>query len=157
MTEEPLDELYLSRLIDEAGLSGGPYETLCAVLYTTPASYPESHPDFNRCEDGKYLRYSLVPLEGREDDWMDLECSVLELLLALSIRCEFQDETPRSEWFLYFIKNLGLCYSDEMLVSDYAQHELEFRVNLFLGKEISPFTRTEPQDPLWDQMAETLS
>ena len=126
-------------------------------MYTTEVAYPETHPDFNRCEDGKYLRYSLVPLELRDDEWMGLGCSLLELLLALAIRCEFQDETPRGEWFMYFIKNLGLTYSDRFLTSSFVRNEVSLRIQAVLDKEISPFTRTEPQDPLWDQMAETLS
>lgn len=81
--------------------------------------------DGNRAEDGVNLRYRFGR-EFRYDDRLiatyldDRECSVLEMMVALSIRCEDHImDNPEignrtSEWFWGMISNLGIrAMSDE--------------------------------------------
>ena len=71
--------------------------------------------DDNRCEDGKQLREKFNDEEGQQAlSQSDLgECTVLEMLIGLSFRLEFEtmssrwEKTP-SEWFWILIDNLGL-------------------------------------------------
>ena len=79
--------------------------------------------DANRAEDGIYLRYRFG-YESNYDDRMvsslldDRQCSVLEMLVALAVRCE---ENIMSDpdignrtglWFWDMIDNLGLDHLD---------------------------------------------
>lgn len=72
--------------------------------------------DRNRAEDGKALRYRFAVLNDCEgaEDFLDGPCSVLEMIVALAIRCEesimddldYGDRT--SQWFWEMIVSLGL-------------------------------------------------
>jgi len=80
--------------------------------------------DENRAEDGRNLRYRYA-YEANLASHDILEafggkpCSVLEMMIALSIRCEeaimqnsdYGDRT--SEWFWEMMKSLGLLYMDD--------------------------------------------
>ncbi len=94
------------------------YRKLLCQLYDRPFDYSIAM-DGNRAEDGVDLRYRF----GYENDIEgsviascldDKECSVLEMMVALSIRCEehimdnpdIGDRTGK--WFLNMIENLGL-------------------------------------------------
>lgn len=73
--------------------------------------------DENRSEDGKFLRYEFLEDLGLEEadcdpDWLFLECSVLEMLIALSRRLSFQAEGEPRDWFWVLIKHLGIKHND---------------------------------------------
>lgn len=73
--------------------------------------------DDNRAEDGRDLRREFLADEGIasvEDDWIRLGCSMLELLIGLSRRLNFEsDKKTTHEWFWCLIENLGLIrYTD---------------------------------------------
>lgn len=94
------------------------YRRLLTNLHRVPFTYTIAM-DGNRAADGIDLRYRF----GRENDVSDVEiatyldnrpCSVLEMMLALAIRCEehimedsdFGDRT--GQWFWNMIISLGL-------------------------------------------------
>ena len=75
--------------------------------------------DENRLEDGIDLRYRFgyemdYPREVIENGLGNAPCSILEMMVALSIRCEegFMDDIDEGnrtgEWFWNMIENLGL-------------------------------------------------
>lgn len=75
--------------------------------------------DDNRGEDGKLLRDMFVDqYNGPVPEWFDGPCSVFEMMVGLTIRMEeilsdptIEDRTQ--EWFLMFLRNLGLIeYTD---------------------------------------------
>ena len=69
--------------------------------------------DDNRVEDGKALRVEFVEEEegGQYDrNWMELECSVLEMLIALSRRLAFEAGDSDFEWFWRLVENLDLIW-----------------------------------------------
>ena len=83
--------------------------------------------DLSRFNDGIDLRYKFGNRIGRDDimDILNEPCSVLEMILALAIRCEdtimanaqYGDRT--TQWFWNMIKNLGLSYmTDERFDKD---------------------------------------
>jgi len=67
--------------------------------------------DDNRAEDGKALRYEFINEQGVDEvdqEWLDLGCSFLEMLIALARRAAFESDDEVVEWFWRFIFNLGL-------------------------------------------------
>ena len=85
--------------------------------------------DLSRFNDGIDLRYKFGNRIGRDNimDILNEPCSVLEMILALAIRCEdtimanaqYGDRT--TQWFWNMIKNLGLSYmTDERFDKDTA-------------------------------------
>lgn len=73
--------------------------------------------DENRAEDGLSLRYRYTCLKGYDDEtanYIDGPCSVLEMMVALAIRCEetiMEDPSKgdrTGQWFWGMIINLGL-------------------------------------------------
>lgn len=118
------------------------YRQLFTFLHDVEFTYFVPH-DENRAVDGVALRYRFCLLHDCEDleQYLDGPCSVLEMMVALAIRCEERimsdpekgDRT--SQWFWEMINSLGLgsmCdYSfNEWLVSDV--------IGRFLSREYEP-------------------
>lgn len=104
--------------------------------------------DINRAKDGVDLRYRFAMSNGyNEDDIynimniLDGPCSVLEMMVALAIRCEetIMDNTNygdrTGQWFWGMMSNLGigLMYND---IFDYGV--VTNCVNTFLDREYEP-------------------
>lgn len=98
--------------------------------------------DANRAEDGIDLRWRYTYMEGKgiyED--RSEPCSVLEMILALAIRCEegimddpnYGDRT--SQWFWKMITNLGL---GSMTDAKFDIYYVEDVVARFLNREYEP-------------------
>lgn len=111
-----------------------PYILLLHQLYNIPFYY--IHPrDVNREADGLALR-KVYERETMSDIIFDRSCSVLEMMVALAIRCEsaimsnesYGDRT--ADWFWAMIESLGLDTLtdgnyDEILVDDIISNALE--------------------------------
>lgn len=128
MTENRLNEEYfdwICRLIQDAPSgSASSYRNL--LLYLNKVDFQYSLPmDGNRAEDGISLRYRF----GYEEDinyaliacYLDNKpCSVLEMMTALSLRCEeniMQDPefgNRTEEWFWSMIESLGLLEMNDI-------------------------------------------
>lgn len=124
---------------DAKGLS---YRKLLCKLYDTPFNYTIAM-DGNRAEDGADLRYRFGYEQGIDsaviaDCLDDRDCSVLEMMVALAIRCEehimdnpdIGDRTGK--WFLDMIVNLGL---DKMTDEHFNKHYVEQTLDRFLNRE----------------------
>lgn len=112
------------------------YRKLLRYLHSVDFEY--SIPmDGNRADDGVELRYRFAD-EKRYDHAMvaeyldDRPCSVLEMMIALAIRCEEHimddpDEGDRTgQWFWEMIVNLGLgSMYDEHFDEDYVDGTIE--------------------------------
>ena len=103
--------------------------------------------DQNRAEDGIELRYRFAVLNGYEDmsddilDILDGPCTVLEMLIALAIRCEedIMDDPSvghrAGQWFWGMIRNLGLgSMKDDKFDERYVEEVIE----RFLNREYEP-------------------
>lgn len=99
--------------------------------------------DANREEDGIDLRYRFITEIGIPKNYqevyayLDGPCSVLEMMIALAIRCEesIMDDPDigdrTSEWFWLMMKNLGLDYmSDRKFDRDIAEE----KISIFLDR-----------------------
>lgn len=107
---EDLEALYFDWLCakvldsDHAG-----YTTLLSMLHREKFVWLVSM-DENRAEDGKDLRRDFFKESyiKKDHEWNNQECSVLEMLIALARRAEFQTNDSVVWWFWTFIRNLGL-------------------------------------------------
>lgn len=66
--------------------------------------------DANRAEDGRALRLEFAQEEGLAlpFSWLEIECSFLEMLIALARRMEFQAGATPVRWFWEMLDNCGL-------------------------------------------------
>lgn len=112
---EPLDELYFRWLYSQVGNAKlkNPARThwsLLRQLYTKEFVWIIPNDD-NRLEDGRDLRNQFVDEQELSDvdpHWMDIGCSMLEMLIALSRRLSFEDDGAPEEWFWRLMQNLDL-------------------------------------------------
>lgn len=125
MSTEPFDELYFNWLHAKVASSEIPspslrYYNLFRILHSIEFVWIILGDD-SRAEEGADLRKEFLISSGRtqEEVWDQEGCSVLEMLIALSRRVEFQTETPAREWFWIFLSNLGISdYSDNINFSE---------------------------------------
>lgn len=115
--KKPLDDLYFDWLSAKViiGSNGGPtYFKLLKLLYDTEFVWVILGDD-NRAADGQELRDDFVSESGIsvDADWLDESCSVLEMMIALAKRAEFQIGFSVPEWFWIFITNLRLADFDD--------------------------------------------
>lgn len=113
MRREDLVEEYHDWLLDQIRLDDycDRYERLLIFLSTEPFRWSMPH-DENRAEDGFALRWKFSDVDfwtGRLPD----RCSVLEMMIALSMRCEDvvwnpDDGNRVAEWFWEMVWNMGL-------------------------------------------------
>lgn len=99
--------------------------------------------DANRAKDGINLRYRFASTRNCRDRVHHLEgpCSVLEMMLALSIRCEeqFMDDPDigdrTNQWFWEMVVNLGLgAMTDDKYDRDIVTDILD----RFLNRDYAP-------------------
>lgn len=103
--------------------------------------------DKNRAEDGKSLRYRFAIAKGYKDiqdsviSDLDGPCSVFEMLVALSNRCEesIMDDPSygnrTGQWFWGMITNLGL---GSMFDSHFDKEYVDAVINRFLDRDYEP-------------------
>jgi hypothetical protein len=120
------------------------YRKLLAHLHDTEFIFliPK---DQNRAEDGVHLRYRFASAYDYDVDWtmdiLDGPCSVLEMMIALSIRCEenimddddFGNRT--GQWFWGMVVSLGL---GSMIDDRYSKNVVESAINKFLYRDYEP-------------------
>ena len=136
------------------------YRKLLVFLHATEFRYTIDM-DENRAEDGKDLRYRYARESGWPDvpDCLEGPCSVLEMMIALAIRCEewIMDNTEygnrTDQWFWSMVTSLGLgSMNDERFDKVCASDVIE----RFLDREYKPngkgglFTINDCEDDLRD-------
>lgn len=108
MSSEYFD--YLCRIVGRKDI----YSTLLRKLYSMEF-YPIVPYDDNRCVDGIHLREQYTDFVGAQAPSLvpGGKCKILEMLIALAIRLEFElaqseYEQPARKWFWLLIENLDL-------------------------------------------------
>ena len=102
--------------------------------------------DEDRAEDGVSLRYRFAIANGYEDyyptvlEYLRGPCSVLEMMVALAIKCEETMEDPSrgdrtGQWFWTMMRNLGLGGMDD---NRYDRRVVESILNRFLHRDYEP-------------------
>lgn len=118
------------------------YRKLLAVLHNTEFVYSIPK-DENRAEDGLSLRYRFALLKGDGDlaECLTGPCSIFEMMVALSIRCEenIMDDPSvgdrTAQWFWEMIANLGL---NSMTDDRYDRRFVEDVISRFLDRDYEP-------------------
>lgn len=118
------------------------YKKLLTRLHDTTFTYIIPR-DRNRAEDGKDLRYRFGLCCGipHAEDYLDGPCTVLEMMVALAIRCEenimddpeYGDRAP--QWFWGMITNLGL---GPMTDSNYSRQYVDDCIWRLLNRQYDP-------------------
>lgn len=142
-----VDECYFEWLCDRVARNklnkGTSFSRLLLYLHKTDFRWiiPK---DENRAEDGYDLRYRFAyDFAGIEkaDEYLEGPCSVLEMMVALAVRCEedIMDDAHKgdrtSEWFWIMVKSLGLgSMMDHKFDDEYVEEVIE----TFLDREYSP-------------------
>lgn len=98
------------------------YRNLLDILYTKEYVWLVPNDD-NRLEDGRDLRLEFLETEeilvsGRDSLWLDLGCSVLEFLVGVSRRLEFETDVNSDIWFWELLDNLGLSGMNDRVAID---------------------------------------
>lgn len=143
MIRDAINNDYFNWLVDSVSKNryGGQcsFNRLLEYLHTVPFRYHIAR-DKNRANDGISLRhrYSLVSEHKDATLYLDGACSVLEMMVALAIRCEediMSDPTigdRTRQWFWGMIVNLGLGdMEDSRFDIDY----VEYAIDRFLDRE----------------------
>lgn len=141
MRDGPLDEQYLQWLYAKTGPvtlknPSQTYWTLLKLLYRIQFSWLIPT-DANRGEDGRGLRYLFLDEchIRNDEDWLGLECSVLEMLIALADRLSFEAGREPESWFWELIENLDLTeYTDRSFFSYDQEVDIESKVEVFLKR-----------------------
>ena len=121
MTNRAINNLYFEWLYDlvcgdATGFRRKSYEKLLMYLHDTEFRYVMLK-DENRAEDGMDLRYRFANEHQTIDDadlYLGGPCSVLEMMVALALRCEenIMDDPQignrTGQWFWGMVRNLGL-------------------------------------------------
>lgn len=94
--------------------------------------------DDNRVADGRDLRHEFLEEDGlgispSDAHWMELGCSVLELLLVLARRLEFELGGDVEYWFWDLLGNLGLAMMHDDV--PYRKDEVQDILNRFIFRQ----------------------
>lgn len=118
---KPLDEMFFTELYRQVADPGTKdpertYKKLLRQMYRTEfIAYVER--DENRIEDCKELRREFLAKRRtqRDDtsDWLELGCSMLELLVGLSRHMAFEVDGEPHFWFWELMGNLGLKHLND--------------------------------------------
>jgi len=112
--DEPIEEVYFNWLYSKVASvdnrsPSNTYYTLMRDLHSTEFVWLLSGDD-NRAADGidirkEFLRQSML---DQDPAWLNIGCSVLEMLYAFSRNASFETDMDAREWFWIMLTNLGL-------------------------------------------------
>lgn len=144
---ELLDEEYLTWLYSQIGSvklknPARTYWTLARQLYTKEFVWFVPNDD-NRVEDGRELRHEFInecDISSIDPAWMDLGCSFLEMMIALSRRLAFQGEGEPRGWFFTLLEHLGLEKYTDLKCKRYSTSfdEIEEIVDAVIYRQYEP-------------------
>lgn len=130
--------LYLTSLVDNGQLTH--YSRLMWQLYNTDFFWLIER-DANRAVDGINLRNRWIDVNC-VSDFPDKDCSVLEMMVALSVRCEEDimaddDMGDRTHvWFWQMLSSMDvLGYTDD----NYDEYIVEEHISIMLNREYDEY------------------
>ena len=92
--------------------------------------------DRNRAADGRELRQEFVnsqPHLNADDDWVNLGCSVLELMVSLSRKLDFFLDGNPGKWFWVLSYNLGITKCTD--ISDYDRNTVDALLDRLIWRD----------------------
>lgn len=136
---------WMCSLVGERGTGRVSYKKLLGYLFDKEFTY-SVRMDINRVEDGIALRYRFGQDTGKFVNEISASldicpCSVLEMMCALSLRCEESimadpdSDCKPSRWFWVMISSLGLEYAND---ANFSYASTEKIINRFLERRYKP-------------------
>lgn len=114
---EPLDDQYLDWLYNLVGRQARNVDHFYLMKQLHSSEFVMLVPnDDNRCADGIALRQEFLRSDRMiraPRDWLDMDCSVLEMMVGISRHLVFEMGGEVGEWFWHLIDNLGLTRYDD--------------------------------------------
>lgn len=145
--DDPLDRSYFEWLYEQVAVSEFEerdltYWKLLRILFTTEFFWSVDY-DGNRSDDGVALRYRFLEDRGISEvdpDWMKTGCSVLEMMVALARRMEFETDSGGAHyWFWVFVENIGLSgFSDERRFTRRQQERIRDILDAVIERNYEP-------------------
>lgn len=128
--QRTVDDLYLEWLYSQVGTiknrnPSTSYWSLFVLMHSVPfVDFVKN--DGNRVADGKDLRDEFVYDTGVDVDilWRDLECSFLEMMIALARRVSFDSYGEPADWFWTLIKNLEFYHYTDKVFNEHVEAEV---------------------------------
>ncbi len=117
--DEPIESLYFNWLVAKVSdpHARTPSQThwkLLRELQNTEFVWTVARDD-NRAEEGVSLRgeFLLQTQYDADPEWLDIPCSVFEMIYALCRHAAYQDDRHPYDWFWEIMENLGIAeYND---------------------------------------------
>jgi hypothetical protein len=145
--DEPLDEQYLRWLYSQVASvrlknPARTYWSLLRHLYSKEYVWLVANDD-NRVEDGRDLRSEFrreIHIHP-DQNWMDLGCSMLEMLISLSRRLDFESEHEGGPayWFWHMMENVGLDkFSDVYYQNDFTKEIVNDILDTVIWRTFDP-------------------
>ena len=138
------DDQYLEWLYAQVGAVSNrnperSYWKLLKHLYSKPFVWHVANDD-NRASDGIDLRYEFTegPWSAQERQWLDMDCSVLEMMIALARRASFEDSGEPAAWFWKLIFNLGLIHYTDAVYNNMVQLDVEDTLDDLMERTYHP-------------------
>lgn len=169
-----LDDLYFEWLYGMIGAvrnrnPARSYWRFARQLYTKEFVWLVPNDD-NRVEDGKELRQEFLTMKGiREVDpnWLNLGCSMLEMLIALARRASSMPDKPPGEWFWKLMRNADLAGYTDKIYSAKIEKLIDAKLDKIIYRTYEPNgegglfpLKESPNDQrkveLWYQLSEYL-
>lgn len=97
--------------------------------------------DDNRIADGKLLRYEFLRelnIDEIDQLWLDLECSMLEMMVGLSRRLAFETDDEPRDWFWHLIENLKLTNLNDHEYNESKMLEVDEALEQVIWRTYSP-------------------
>lgn len=139
MTQIAVVNAYFDWICKKISDGGSPerFSRLLRYLHSIEFTYTIPR-DANRAEDGLGLRYRFAYETGLPEVFLDGPCSILEMIVALAIRCEetIMDDPAvgdrTGQWVWGMIINLGLGSMDD---NRFDEEYATYIVQRFLNRE----------------------
>lgn len=135
-----LDDQYLEWLYRRIGVvrnrnPARSYWELAKQLYTMKFTWSVPNDD-NRAADGVDLREAFLCEQDldADDDWLMLDCSVLEMLVALAQRTSFESAGDPGTWFWRMMDHLDLRHYTDDQYSVGVAEEIDHAIQTVLDR-----------------------
>lgn len=141
---EPLDEVYLRWLYEQIAnpklrQPGRTFWNLARQLFKKEFIWFVANDD-NRVEDGRNLRYEFITEAGIADvepDWVNLGCSMLEMMVGLSRRLAFEADGSARVWFSILLRNVDLMQYNDARYDDRVTEIVDDILNRIIWRRYS--------------------
>lgn len=167
---EPLDDAYFTWLYSQVAsvrdrVKARTYWNLLRILHSKEFIWLQANDD-NRLEEGLELRREFLN-DGHyrpDEGWLTMGCSMLEMLIAFSVKIANLTEGEPRAWFWHMIQNIGLeHWTDAYATDPHAREDIEEVLDRVIWRNYDPnghgglFPLTNPREDqrkveLWYQV-----